>query len=376
MSEIGSPPARRARTARATRSRRAAAALRLAGAVRSLCRSRSMTRGAGALLPASQWRLMWWRLRRHRVAVASGALLLAFYATILFSEFLAPYGLDTPPHRLHLRAAAARAHLRRRPPRRALCRRLRLPPRHDQSAARLHARTRTSTSRCASSATATRTCSGASSPAISTWSARREGGQLFLLGTDRLGRDMLSRIIYGARISLTVGLIGVIDQLHARHPDRRHRRLLRRLDRHPDPARHRGRPVLPASAAVDGAVGDPAGDLEPDPRLFRHHPDPRHDRVDASGARRALQAAVAARGGFLHRRGADGREPGADHRPPSAAELYEPPDRLGDPGHPQHDPRRDRAVVPRARPAAADHQLGRAARTRRRTSASSRSIPG
>jgi peptide/nickel transport system permease protein len=36
-----------------------------------------------------------------------------------------------------------------------------------------------------------------------------EGGHLFLLGSDRLGRDILSRIIYGARISMTIGLIGV-----------------------------------------------------------------------------------------------------------------------------------------------------------------------
>jgi len=36
-----------------------------------------------------------------------------------------------------------------------------------------------------------------------------EAGTMFLLGTDARGRDMLSRIIYGARVTLSVGLIGV-----------------------------------------------------------------------------------------------------------------------------------------------------------------------
>jgi peptide/nickel transport system permease protein len=36
------------------------------------------------------------------------------------------------------------------------------------------------------------------------------GQTIFLLGTDSLGRDVLSRIIYGARVSLTIGLMGVL----------------------------------------------------------------------------------------------------------------------------------------------------------------------
>lgn len=36
-----------------------------------------------------------------------------------------------------------------------------------------------------------------------------EPGTAFLLGTDHNGRDMVSRIIYGGRISMTIGLIGV-----------------------------------------------------------------------------------------------------------------------------------------------------------------------
>lgn len=36
-----------------------------------------------------------------------------------------------------------------------------------------------------------------------------DGGKVFLLGTDTKGRDLFSRILYGAQVSLTVGLVGV-----------------------------------------------------------------------------------------------------------------------------------------------------------------------
>ncbi len=36
-----------------------------------------------------------------------------------------------------------------------------------------------------------------------------DGAQIILLGTDHLARDMVSRIIFGSRISLTIGLVGV-----------------------------------------------------------------------------------------------------------------------------------------------------------------------
>jgi peptide/nickel transport system permease protein len=36
-----------------------------------------------------------------------------------------------------------------------------------------------------------------------------EGSQVFLLGTDQMGRDLLSRILYGSRVSLTVGIVAM-----------------------------------------------------------------------------------------------------------------------------------------------------------------------
>ena len=43
---------------------------------------------------ASQWKLMWWKLKRHRLAVISGIILLIMYGSALVSEVVSPYGLQ------------------------------------------------------------------------------------------------------------------------------------------------------------------------------------------------------------------------------------------------------------------------------------------
>ena len=44
---------------------------------------------------ASQWRLMWWRFRRHRMALISVGLLILLYLMAAFAEFNAPYETRT-----------------------------------------------------------------------------------------------------------------------------------------------------------------------------------------------------------------------------------------------------------------------------------------
>ena len=173
-----------------------------------------------------------------------------------------------------------------------------------------------------------------------------ENGTLFLLGTDRLGRDMLSRILYGTRISLTVGLIGItisfvlgiviggIAGYYGGWIDNITQRFIEVL---------RSFPELPLWMALSAAL---PVTWSPHPDLFRDHADPGTAGLDRSRPRRALQTAGPAGGGLLHRRPTDGRQPATHHRPPPAAQLHEPPDRVRDPVDPRHDPGRDGAVVP------------------------------
>jgi peptide/nickel transport system permease protein len=157
---------------------------------------------------ASQWRMMWWKLKRHRVAVASGAILALLYLSILVSEFLAPYDVHSrhtdfifaPPQQVHLfdqgRFVGPFVYGYDYSLDMSNLKRVYVPNPSLVQPIRFF-------------------CLGDDYDYWGVIPGRfhlfcpAENGTLFLLGTDRLGRDMLSRVIYGTRISLTIGLIGI-----------------------------------------------------------------------------------------------------------------------------------------------------------------------
>ncbi len=151
---------------------------------------------------------MWWKFKRHKIALASGILLAVLYFTILISEFLAPYNLHTrnvdfihaPPQPLHLFHEGSY-----------------VGPFVYGRDMKLNMDTlkREYTDDKNKVLPIRFLCRGDSYKFWGLWEGNlhlvcpAENGQMFLLGTDRLGRDLLSRIIYGARVSLTIGLFGV-----------------------------------------------------------------------------------------------------------------------------------------------------------------------
>ncbi len=167
--------------------------------------------GAGeseAFYRASSWRLTWWKFKRHRVAVAAACILLALYAAVPFVEAIAPYNqtkrngdfLYAPPQRVHLIHDGGVRGPFVYPYRFVFnletFRRDYVVDETQPQPIRFFCR----------------------ADDYEFWGILRtnlhlfcapEGGTMFLLGTDRLGRDALSRILYGARISLTIGLVGI-----------------------------------------------------------------------------------------------------------------------------------------------------------------------
>jgi peptide/nickel transport system permease protein len=158
---------------------------------------------------ASQWKLMWWKFRRHKLAMASMVVLVLFYFGVVFAEFVSPHDprqpdkryLHAPPHRL--RFIDQEGNFSIRPFVYPLIRHtdpktLVLSYTEDRERKlpiRLFVR-------------------GDSYEWLGLIESDLhligvEGDRLFLFGADKQGRDVLSRIVFGGRISLTVPFVGI-----------------------------------------------------------------------------------------------------------------------------------------------------------------------
>ncbi|MFN0152052.1 MAG: ABC transporter permease [bacterium] len=151
-------------------------------------------------------------LMRRRTAAISLVVLVLLYGAALFADFLAPYGMDEK----HYRDPHFYKH---HPP---------MTLRWVDAEGRFHARPFVYASRLADLG-ATRYAEdhrtihpirffvrGSRYPVLGGFASSDRHlfgvdapGRVFLLGTDFFGRDIVSRILFGARISLSIGLIGI-----------------------------------------------------------------------------------------------------------------------------------------------------------------------
>lgn len=163
---------------------------------------------------ASQWQLMWWKFRKHKVAMVGGVITILFYFIGAFCEFLAPYSSErfwsqytyAPPPTIYWFDYGENGGLGFRP----FVYGYKIAT--DPVALR-----RTFT---IDYETKIRLGLFVDGQPYKLWGlipmtthlfgpVEKDSPPFFLIGADRLGRDMISRIIYGTRISLSIGLVGV-----------------------------------------------------------------------------------------------------------------------------------------------------------------------
>lgn len=162
---------------------------------------------------AGQARLIWRGFRRHRLALAGAVITALLYLIVLFGEFLAPYSTGlfhedypyAPPQRLHVLSTEGGSFdlglyvygYKQNLDKESLAvsytvdRSQKIPLRlFDRSAESYR-------------------LLGLFETNVHLIGPVNDKQPMYLLGSDRNGRDLLSRMLIGARVSMTIGLVGV-----------------------------------------------------------------------------------------------------------------------------------------------------------------------
>jgi peptide/nickel transport system permease protein len=159
-------------------------------------------RNRAAEQPLSPWQLFWRRLKQRRIAMAGGVILIVLYLVAIFAGFVAPYSYDRQDRDRFFH-----------PPTSPRLSGFRLVvPRYEQLPGAFVYR-----------AVADDTkpihffvhggeykLFGLIPATVHLFGTGDKNYPVYLLGTDQFGRDVLSRLLYGSQISLSIGVVGIL----------------------------------------------------------------------------------------------------------------------------------------------------------------------
>jgi peptide/nickel transport system permease protein len=159
---------------------------------------------------ATQWQLMWWRFRKHRLAVGGTVVLLAFYVVALFADFFAyadPQESDAQrslmaPQSIHwFDDGAFKPYVYALKGTR--------DPNTFKRVYKIDATTKIPVRFFAKGEPYELLGFIPSDRHLFAVEGAKAGESLFLLGTDTQGRDLWSRLMFATRTSMTIGLVSV-----------------------------------------------------------------------------------------------------------------------------------------------------------------------